>query len=169
MQAPRLKVVALGGLGIAASLVLVGYTCASTASSRPRICTGGTTQPLGVAEVRQALRKEGFRVYRDRVSECPPQIAELLANIFFEGPHKNVDQHNEIGRTQGNISCEVDRRPAPAERGDLVAIKTYTARNRSIEVVMANVACTVYPDSETWEARKQALLRVFRNLASSLQ
>jgi hypothetical protein len=167
--AGRLKVAAPGGLALAASLVLVGYTCASTPSSRPRVCTGGMTQPLELREVRQALREEGFRVYRDHTTDCPSQIAELLDNTFFEGPHENIEQHNEIGRTQGNIGCEVDRRPAPAEQDDPAAIKMYTTGKRSFEIVMANVACTLYPASETWDTRKQALLRAFRSLASSLQ
>lgn len=163
------EVAALGGLALAASLILVGYTCASTPSSRPRMCAGGATQPLGIREVRQALQEEGFRVYRDDTTDCPPQIAELLGNTFFEGPHENIDRHNEIGRTQGNIGCEVDKRPAPAERDDPAAIQTYTTRKRSIEVVMANVTCRLYPDPETWDTRKQALLRAFRHLASSLR
>jgi hypothetical protein len=94
----------------------------------------------------------------------------LLANTFFEVPHENIDQHNKIGRTQGDIECEVDRRPAPAEQDDLAEIKTYAIRNQVIEVVMANLTCHLYyPDKSTADMRKRALLRAFRNLASSLQ
>jgi hypothetical protein len=153
-------------------LVTLPVGCASylPASSRANACKGGLARPIAIDQAVHALRAEGFGVHRDRTTECSAQIAELLSNVFFGGPHENINQHDRIVRTQGSISCEVDKRPALAQRAHPTKVTTYVVRHAAVEAVMANLICTLQADSSTTRvARKVAMLRALDGLAQSMK
>jgi hypothetical protein len=158
------------GLAVAITL-LAASGCRADAGriGGTRTCSPATAaEPLRLPGALAALRHYRFMVYLDLDAPCPPQVARQVSNIFFNGPHRNVGSHQRIAREQGQLYCEVDKHPAPAERSDLRKIKVYRIRSSGIEVVMANVACRLYALSENRAARRAALLRAFDEMRKGL-
>jgi hypothetical protein len=76
--------------------------------------------------------------------------------------------HTTIARRQGQLACEVDKRPAPAEAAAPRRIKSYRISSGGIEVVMANVACRLYANPANKASRKQLLLAAFSGLRAAV-
>ena len=155
-------------IGLAAALLVLfgcGYSVDSVVQPEAR-CSRVKSAPVKTDSLIRALRRRGFDVYRDTTTYCPPLIAEVISNIFFRGPHENIDRHDEILRVQGYLSCDIFKRPVPAHRNNLRLVKIYRVRQRDVEVVAANVSCQLWEpdDASRRRARRAALVAAIRSV-----
>ena len=79
-----------------------------------------------------------------------------------------MDQVAECTRAQGQLYCEIDQRPAPAQKPDLRRISTYAIRSGGLEIVMANVACRLYAPADRRALVRGRLTAAFDTLRSGL-
>ena len=149
------------------SLVIVlayAPACSGSHFATNARCDGRSGRPISTIEAVRALRSKGFVVFRDTTQPCTPRMSDQLANTFFTGPHKNIDQHRAIVRTQGQLYCEIDKRPAPAQMVDLRRIRTYRVRSGGVEVIMANLICQLYAPDNRRVLFRNRLIAAFRAL-----
>lgn len=155
-------------------VVLVGGCSDMTDAHEPsQACVEEPTRPLTAAELTRALRGHGFTVFPipdDAICELPPseRMPVSLGNLFFEGPHENIEQHDQIMEREGQVFCGLRRTPiwgmdvtedlnappaSPIFSGDKAEFK------------FANLECTIYPSGEQSDEQIRNLQRVVRELA----
>jgi hypothetical protein len=125
-------------------------------------------EPITIAEAEDVLRKHGFSVHRDPgTADCGSKHEDEhrltdLTNVLFEGPHENIDAHDEVTEREGHLICTV--RPRPIYGGGWRIIDQ-TKRGEEASLVVANVECGLYPEDVTARAPHEHRLRAaFRDL-----
>jgi hypothetical protein len=118
--------------------------------------------------VERTLRAAGVHVYRDHPHSCDaPQIVANLTNTLFSGPHENIDKHEAIYETEGDVFCEVDKEPAPAAKEDPSRLRSYPAAlGEGTTYEIGNVVCTIRSPESARKAREERLAAALRSLSS---
>ena len=146
------------------------------------LCAGGEARPLSISSVSRALREQGFTVARARRSEfCGGPGREViprgkrvvadLTNIHFDGPHENIDQHDEVTDREGHVGCVVLRSDVWGRRlrADLDApAASPIFSGDKAQFFLANVECTIYPSGDRKAEQVDNMHRVMRSLEASL-
>jgi hypothetical protein len=132
-------------------------------------CPGGRTQPLAIADVARTLKHHGFSVGRDDGSALcsAQQVAAVLTNIHFDGPHENISAHDEISEREGHVSCAVERRNVSGTklRTDLHApAASPIFSGRKARFWLANIDCVIYPEGPTTERNVKRLELAMKQL-----
>jgi hypothetical protein len=155
-------------------VAILGGGCAEPPPSSPpsQACVGEKTRPLTATELRRTLRRHGFTVYRtpgDAICDAP--VAERMpvsvSNVLFEGPHENIDRHEEISEREGHVFCGLRRGPIWGWRldEDLDAPPSSPIfSGDKATFSFANLECTLYPEGERAEIQVRNLQRAVREL-----
>jgi hypothetical protein len=136
-------------------------------------CVGEPTEPLTASELAGSLRRHEFSVHPipgDAICHgpVPDRMPVSLGNVLFEGPHENIDRHDEITRREGHVFCGLRRRPiwgwtldedlnAPPASPIFSGDKTTFS--------FANLECTLYPEGARREVHVRNLQRAVRELS----
>ena len=160
-------------------IAVLGCGCSASqpdlsAPESSQACIDEPTQPLTDTELTQALRRHGFTVYPipgDAICELAPseRMPISVGNVLFDGPHENIDKHDEISGREGHVSCGLRRAPiwgwkldedldapaaSPIFSGDKATFK------------FANLECTIYPEGEQSDQQVRNLQGAVRDLVS---
>jgi hypothetical protein len=157
-------------------VVILGCGCSDVIDVHEpsQACAGEPTRPLTAAELSRALRGHGFTVYPipdDAICDLPPseRIPVSLGNVLFEGPHENIEQHNQITEREGHVFCGLRRTPIWGMdlKEDLNAPPASPIfSGDKAEFKFANLECTIYPDGGKSDEQIRKLQLVVRELAS---
>ena len=157
-------------------LVALGCGCTGTLDDSGDIpsqaCLGEPTKPLTAAELRQALRRQGFTVFPipgDAICETPAaeRMPVSLGNVISEGPNDNYDRRDEITAREGHLFCGLRRGPIWGWRldEDLDAPPASPVfSGDKAEFYFANLECKLYPEGERKERQVRNLHRAVREL-----
>jgi hypothetical protein len=106
-------------------------------------CARGPGSPFSVAAVTTAVRRQGIVVFRTPPSAggCAPGAVAFIGNVQSLGPHENVDSSSQIISKYGDVSCEIDAKPAFPAR---VTKYTYEG-GRRVVLDRRNVECSIHP------------------------
>lgn len=118
-------------------------------------CRSGQASPVSVDLAAKTLRQYGFDVGPERESGIcsAADVIAVLTNIRFHGRYENIDDHDRVSATQGNVSCAIRRRPIyPAARTAVVRDED-TIGIPSTEFTIANVECAIYTREADPEAQ----------------
>jgi hypothetical protein len=165
-----------GALFLIAVLIGLGYGCLGprevSVDEPSQACLGEATSPLTAAELTRTLRRHGFTVYPDpRDAICDTPVAERMpvsvSNVFFQGPHENIEAHNEVTEREGHVSCGLRRGPIWGWKleEDLEAPPASPIfSGDKAEFSFANLECTLYPDGEGGDDQVRRLQRAVQEL-----
>jgi hypothetical protein len=129
-------------------------------------CVGGETGPLGEEAVSEALRAGGFSVFRDeRGCGGAEDIAIELTNLLFDGPHENIEEHDEVTAREGHVLCSLRHRPIYGTGTKI----DRRADGRATRFVLENLECSIYPDGDHAEAQVRSLEEALHSLQSELR
>jgi hypothetical protein len=166
-------------LAMCLMLAIFGSGCTTTptdpVADRPsQACVGEPTRPLTAAELTRALRGHGFTVYGipgDAICDLPPdeRMPVSVSNVLFDGPHENIEAHDEITEREGHVICGLRRGPiwgwkldedldappsSPIFSGDKATFS------------FANLECNLYPEGERRDEQVRSLQRAVRELVA---
>jgi len=145
LRLPRLRawtVVRLVGALAVAFVVVIGSACGE---QRPSTCRIDAGAPLTSRTVQETLVAGGIIV--NDGGWCESDIV---------GDFDNGDSH-EPGDSQGFVGCSV--RLAPLENVKSSRVQLVRETSKKLECVLANVECSIYPDSERLAPAQIARLR----------
>jgi hypothetical protein len=94
-----------------------------------------------------------------------------LTNIFFDGPHKNIQSHRKVSRREGHIGCGLRRGPiwGPTLESDLDAPPASPIfSGKKAEFKLANLECTIYPEGPRSGVQVRNLQRAMQLFARRL-
>ena len=135
-------------------------------------CAREPTAPLTAAELTRTLRANGFTVFPEPgVAICDVPATERMpisvTNVLFEGPHENIDAHEEIAAREGHVGCGLRRGPIWGwqldEDLDAPPASPIFSGEKAV-FSFANVECTLYPEGERREEQIRNLQRAMRDL-----
>lgn len=90
-----------------------------------------------------------------------------VTNVLFEGPHENIDAHEEIAAREGHVGCGLRRGPIWGwqldEDLDAPPASPIFSGEKAV-FSFANVECTLYPEGERREEQIRNLQRAMRDL-----
>ena len=86
-------------------------------------CPGITFRPITVDVVRRVMQKNGYGLHATDASDCHQEggASLELSNIIFHGPHENIEDHDRIVATQGDVICTVRERQLYKDRAKVVS------------------------------------------------
>jgi hypothetical protein len=127
-------------------------------------CQDGPTEPLTKGQVVRVLRDHGFSAYPDPYT-CAgaTDIMIDLSNILSFGPDANVDEHAEISAREGYLLCALRSHPI---YGEGTTIQEFERSDEKVELVLANLECTLYPEQD---AQVERLDEAFAALEAELE
>ena len=117
-------------------------------------CSRATPTPIGVGGALDALRGHGLGVRRERSTPCSEGVAAVLNN-----------KPEDFG-TEGSVSCFVKVKPDPEAPTRVVRRGTDGA---DAELVLENVACTIFTDSALGESKIDRLESAFAELERAIR
>lgn len=145
----------------------------SSASEASQSCIDEPTQPLTETELTQALRRHGLTVYPipgDAICDAPPseRMPISVGNLLFDGPQENIDEHDQISRSEGHVFCGLRRAPIWGWKLDEdldapPASPIFSGEKATFK--FANLECTIYPKGSEATSRF-AISRAVRDLVS---
>jgi len=138
-------VVRLVGALAVAFVVVIGSACGE---QRPSTCRIDAGAPLTSKTVQETLVAEGIIV--NDTGSCVNDIVGDFDNLDYRDAEPDDD-------SQGYVGCSV--RLAPLENVKSSRVHLVRETSKKLEYVVANVECSIYPDSEDRAAEQIARLR----------
>lgn len=126
-----------------------GPVTASTAASPVRV--------LSVEEAQEVLRSSGISVRRSE-EEIPRGI--LLVNS--DPPADGSD--GDAPPDEGDVSCSVEKTLIPSAMNAVLVFGPPVDDEHKVEVLAANVACTLYPSGEVEREQTERLVDAMKAL-----
>ena len=123
-------------------------------------CAPGPARPLEVGHVVARLADHGIAAARSTGVDamCGSGVVATVTNTHFDGPHENIDDHDRIAETQGQVICHIEKKPVyPA------ATQRYETAKKVI-FDLENVECVIYPDEVTRDRQIQNLAEAMNDL-----
>lgn len=89
---------------------------------------------------------------------CGPGIVATITNTHFSGPRENILQHEDITNSQGQVICQVEKRPAYPS-----STRRYDTAKKAI-FDLENVECVIYPDGASRDRQIKNLAEAMKDL-----
>jgi hypothetical protein len=125
-------------------------------------CRGGPTRPLDVQAVIDVGRRHGITLYRDPACIPDPTVVDQASNLLLYGPHTNVDDHDDIERREGAVTCLLRAEPS-SPRAEKVERVRYPG-DEETHFTLLNVDCIIYPEPDAAQEQLARLEQVMEEL-----
>ncbi|HEX6701961.1 MAG TPA: hypothetical protein VF101_14635 [Gaiellaceae bacterium] len=154
-----------------AALGLVAGMAGSAASGPPPHAAGGPCslsagRPVAASKVASVLRRYGFHLYPDSLGSCSSRLVAQLVNVVYSGPHENLDRRNEITAREGDLFCDVYRRPRAGvttrHPTTLFQFSLPDPTDKGAWLLLGNVDCSLFTDRPAIVKRLRAGMRAIQ-------